>query len=206
MWYSCLRLLVAGLFSQDPTSVSDSLERERKGAKWWEGDKAWCVPDPCLVSEGGVDFGEKTTFNAGCYILKFDCSPVPYCALSLFSVYPMLRRGFSRRVLRFSSLLKNGTLGIPVLLICESPTERSTPPSPPPLVTFLIWKWKLTETFEIQLLSGPVHFSSQLLKRQTMFMPYPLHHSNQWQSLFCSFCSLQVWNCFWLDIITNNRG
>ena len=134
-------------------------------------------PLSCLRGWGG--FWRENNLQCRVLYLKVRLQPGAICALSLFSVYPMLRRGFSRRVLRFSSLLKNGTLGIPVLLICESPTERSTPPSPPPLVTFLIWKWKLTETFEIQLLSGPVHFSSQLLKRQTMFMPYPLHHSNQ---------------------------
>ena len=139
--------------SQIPSNVNEKGRYDEKGTRLGA-----C---PTLVlSPGWGGFWRENNLQCRVLYLKVRLQPGAICALSLFSVYPMLRRGFSRRVLRFSSLLKNGTLSIPVLLICESCTERSTPPSPPPLVPFLIWKWKLTETFEIQLLSGPVHFSS----------------------------------------------
>ena len=110
MWYSGLRLLAACLFSQDPTSVSDSRERERKGGYDEKGTRVGACQ--ILVSSPGVgvDFGEKTTFMQGVRL-----QPGAICALSLFSVYPLFRRGF----FPFSP-------GTPVFL---SPSKRQISPN-----------------------------------------------------------------------------
>ena len=163
---------------------------------------------------GGVGVAKSKTTNIPCHIFSLQ----NYCKKS--PAVDLLRLD----TLTIPNHLLNGTTstGTTVLLICKSSPEGSTPPSPPPLLPFLISK--LTETRRPRQRAGlnfwnpvdqwaTIHFSFQLstlqyylLNRQTKFMPYELHHSNQWQSLFCSFCSLQVWNCFWLDIITNNWG
>ena len=161
MWHSSLRLLAAGLFSKDPTSVSDSLERERKGGYDEKGTRLGACPT-LVLSPGWGGFWREKNLQRRVLYLKVRLQPGAICALSLFSVYPMLRRGFfafSPGTLVFLPPQKRYDEH-PCPFNMWVPLERSTPPSPPPLVPFLIWKWKLTETFEIQLLSGPVHFSS----------------------------------------------